>query len=346
VLYSNVQGGWPGTGNINADPLFADPFDGNYHLRPHSPCINAGDNAAVPPSVTTDLDGRPRIIGRAVDMGAYEFNHRPIANAGADRTAYAGLDGKAKVTLDGTGSFDEDGQLLTYKWTWRIGDREFTTSGGDGIINMLDFALLAKKWLQDEKPFADSEPFARDGRIGLLDLTLIMEAWLSTPDSPNWNPHLDIAPAGPTPVIVLPAGRYVVKLVVNDGIDDSEPDWVVITVLGPLQAELVVYPEVVERTNPWPAVIMTMLYLPPEIAEDQVDADRPLLLYPSHIETLGQYIFQSDRNGTIVTTIFAVFDRDRLLRAVPENGPVRLNVVGRLKTGRFFCGSDTVMIID
>jgi hypothetical protein len=147
-------------------------------------------------------------------------------------------------------------------------------------------------------------------------------------------------------VIVLPAGRYVVKLVVNDGIDDSEPDWVVITVLGPLQAELVVYPEVVERTNPWPAVIMTMLYLPPEIAEDQVDADRPLLLYPSHIETLGQYIFQSDRNGTIVTTIFAVFDRDRLLRAVPENGPVRLNVVGRLKTGRFFCGSDTVMIID
>jgi hypothetical protein len=279
-------------------------------------------------------------------MGAYEFNHRPIANAGADQTVYAGLDGKAKVTLDGTGSFDEDSQPLSYRWSWRIGDREFTTSGGDGIINMLDFALLAKKWLQDEKPFADSEPFARDGRIGLLDLTLIMEAWLSTPDSPNWNPHLDIAPAGPTPVIVLPAGRYVVKLVVNDGIDDSEPDWVVITVLGPLQAELVVYPEVVERTNPWPAVIMTMLYLPPEIAEDQVDADRPLLLYPSHIETLGQYIFQSDRNGTIVTTIFAVFDRDRLLRAVPENGPVRLNVVGRLKTGRFFCGSDTVMIID
>jgi len=346
VTYSDIQKGWPGEGNIDADPLFADPCDGNYRLRPHSPCINAGDNSALPPSIKTDLDGRPRIIGRAVDMGAYEFNHRPVANAGPDRTVYAGLDGKAKVTLDGTGSFDEDGQPLGYRWTWRIDGREFVTTGGDGIINMLDFALLAKKWLQDENLFADSEPFARDGRIGVLDLSLITEAWLSTPDSPNWNPHLDIAPAGPTPTIILPVGRHVIQLVVNDGIDDSEPDWVIITVLGPLQAELVVYPEVIERTNPWPVVIMTMLYLPPEVTPDQVDADRPLLLYPGHIETLGQYIFQTDRNGAIVTAIFAVFDKDRLLRAVPENGPVRLDVVGRLKTGRFFCGSDTVMIID
>ena len=346
VTCSDIQGGWPGEGNINADPLFADPCDANFRLRPRSPCINAGDNAAVPPSVTTDLDGRPRIIGRAVDMGAYEFNHRPIANAGADQTVYAGLDGKAKVTLDGTGSFDEDSQPLTYRWTWRIGDREFTTSGGDGIINMLDFALLAKKWQLTEKPFADIPSFACDGRIGFPDMSLLIDGWLSTPDSPNWNPHLDIAPAGPTPIIILPVGRHIIQLVVNDGINDSEPDWVAITVLGPMQAELVVYPEVIERTNPWPAVIMTILYLPPEVTQDHVDADHPLLLYPGRIETMGQYIFQTDRNGTIVTAIFAVFEKDRLLRAVPENGPVRLDVVGRLKTGRFFCGSDTVTIID
>ena len=29
----NVQGGWPGEGNIDIDPLFADPIKGDYHLK-------------------------------------------------------------------------------------------------------------------------------------------------------------------------------------------------------------------------------------------------------------------------------------------------------------------------
>jgi hypothetical protein len=66
----NWAGG--GTGNIN---LTASPFvvSQNYHLDPCSPCINAGDNAAVPAGVTTDLDGKPRIIDGIVDMGVYEY---------------------------------------------------------------------------------------------------------------------------------------------------------------------------------------------------------------------------------------------------------------------------------
>jgi hypothetical protein len=36
--YCNVRGGWPGAGNIDADPLLTP--DG--HLRTGSPCINAG----------------------------------------------------------------------------------------------------------------------------------------------------------------------------------------------------------------------------------------------------------------------------------------------------------------
>jgi parallel beta-helix repeat protein len=74
ITYSDVQGGWPGTGNINANPLFVDPAIGDYHLLTDSPCIDAGDNLAVPPSVVTDLDGKPRIINGTVDMGAYEFH--------------------------------------------------------------------------------------------------------------------------------------------------------------------------------------------------------------------------------------------------------------------------------
>jgi predicted outer membrane repeat protein len=100
VFYSDIEGGWQGKGNINADPSFIHPayrFDpatpddpsddvcsGDYHLRLGSPCIDAGDNLTVPPSVVTDLEGNPRLVddpctpdtGRGtppiVDMGAYE----------------------------------------------------------------------------------------------------------------------------------------------------------------------------------------------------------------------------------------------------------------------------------
>jgi len=69
VSYSDVEGGWPGGGNIDADPLFA---DADLRLPAESPCIDVGDNSAVPGWVVTDLDGNPRIIGLAVDMGAFE----------------------------------------------------------------------------------------------------------------------------------------------------------------------------------------------------------------------------------------------------------------------------------
>jgi formylglycine-generating enzyme required for sulfatase activity len=73
ITYSDVQSGWPGTGNIDADPCFVDPDSNDLHLLPDSPCIDAGDDSAVPADVNEDLDGNPRIMGLAVDMGAYEL---------------------------------------------------------------------------------------------------------------------------------------------------------------------------------------------------------------------------------------------------------------------------------
>ena len=73
VTYTDVQNGYPGTGNIDADPMFRDAPNADYRLLSGSPCIDAGDNAAVPADLTKDLEGNPRIFNSIVDMGAYEY---------------------------------------------------------------------------------------------------------------------------------------------------------------------------------------------------------------------------------------------------------------------------------
>jgi len=83
VTYSDVQGGWEGEGNINADPCFVEPgyrdvndawIEGDYHLLQDSWCIDAGDPNYVSEPNETDLDGKPRVMGGRIDMGAYEYS--------------------------------------------------------------------------------------------------------------------------------------------------------------------------------------------------------------------------------------------------------------------------------
>ena len=62
VAYSDIEGGWAGTGNIDADPLFWNPAGGDFHLQPSSPCIDAGDPAASDPD------------GSRADMGAFPYS--------------------------------------------------------------------------------------------------------------------------------------------------------------------------------------------------------------------------------------------------------------------------------
>jgi hypothetical protein len=81
VTYSNVQGSWPGTGNMDADPCFVDPDNGDYHLKSQagrwdpnsktwvqddvsSPCIDAGE-----PDSCIGFEPHPN--SSVINMGAY-----------------------------------------------------------------------------------------------------------------------------------------------------------------------------------------------------------------------------------------------------------------------------------
>lgn len=77
VTFSDVEGGWPGMGNIDGDPRFAAGPDGDFYLgqkaagqQKNSPCVNAGSGAAKAQQLknrTTRVDeGKDRGI---VDLG-------------------------------------------------------------------------------------------------------------------------------------------------------------------------------------------------------------------------------------------------------------------------------------
>ena len=122
VTYSNVEGGYSGIGNINADPRFVqlgyqdtsgDWVGGDFHLLPDSPCIDSGDPSFVYQPDETDLDGNPRVMNGRIDMGVYEFinaadNNSPIPDPMTWQTMpYA--TGSASIAMTATTASDTSG---------------------------------------------------------------------------------------------------------------------------------------------------------------------------------------------------------------------------------------------
>lgn len=126
IAYCNVLGGWPGVGNIDADPLFADPNNDDYHLKSQagrydsatqtwviddmtSPCIDAGDPMSP-------IGPEPFPNGGVVNMGAY---------GGSNEASKSYFDEPVCETIV-------------------AGD-----INGDCAVNFLDFRLMALHWMED-----------------------------------------------------------------------------------------------------------------------------------------------------------------------------------------------------
>ncbi len=71
--------GLNGAGNLDADPQLKNPSAGNYRLGAGSPGFNAGEYQDWM-ATAEDLDGRPRVLFDAPDIGAYEY---PTRHTGA-----------------------------------------------------------------------------------------------------------------------------------------------------------------------------------------------------------------------------------------------------------------------
>lgn len=84
ISYSLVSDGYPGVGNLDADPLFTDIESLDFSLQATSPCIDAANGDAAP---QFDAAQNPRVdilsivdtgigIPTYADMGAYEYQNR------------------------------------------------------------------------------------------------------------------------------------------------------------------------------------------------------------------------------------------------------------------------------
>ncbi|WP_190277281.1 T9SS type A sorting domain-containing protein [Taibaiella lutea] len=125
--YSLIQGLAANTANHtidgSVDPLFTDTSAGvnNYQLLPGSPCLNTGNNNALPTGYVFDIGGNARISGASIDMGAYELPITPFVNLGPDTVLCAGT----TLILDAL-NYD-----CTYLWNTGSTERTLavTTSG-------------------------------------------------------------------------------------------------------------------------------------------------------------------------------------------------------------------------
>ena len=70
IQFSNINGGYSGSGYIDINPQFEDMDNNDYTLKSNSPCIDSG----TPLDINYDLNGIYRPQGSKYDIGAYEYD--------------------------------------------------------------------------------------------------------------------------------------------------------------------------------------------------------------------------------------------------------------------------------
>jgi len=153
--YTNIQGGWEGTGNIDNDPNFIGSGDYPFSLQSNSPCVNFGNPDTTGLNLPVyDLAGNPRIYGGRIDMGAYEYRTPfptgfiagTVTNLNGDPLGFAEITAEGFVTISNNNGeyFMEveagDYTIFCYLEGYEISDySEITVIDGETVS--VDFVL-------------------------------------------------------------------------------------------------------------------------------------------------------------------------------------------------------------
>lgn len=251
---------------VSLDASGSTDVDGDFLIymwslveKPPGSSAEISDANALMPTIVIDLAGE-YVAELIVNDGEFDsdadrvavdtLNSAPVADAGTDQTLPVG----SLVTLDGAGSFDVDGNPLTFAWELtEVPDGSAATLSNDMLVNpdfvidlpgtytaslvvndgfvnsSGDIVLIAT---ENSQPLANAGPDIEavvgdtvvldGGGSSDADADALTFAWslLSGPSTPD----LDGANTATASFVADAQGNYVVQLIVNDGMLDSVPD--------------------------------------------------------------------------------------------------------------------------
>ena len=139
-------------------------------------------------SITVKMDSTHEITG------FYRLNYQPIADAGNDTTVMAGQ----TVTLDGSGSSDPDGDVLSYQWALEASNPAEVVLSDASAVNptftpsvpgTYDFVLVVNDGTSDSVPdtvgvtVMNRTPVAPKGLVAVAYVDLVRLVWFANTES-------------------------------------------------------------------------------------------------------------------------------------------------------------------
>lgn len=249
--------------------------------------------------------------------------------------------------------YQGDYHLLPDSPCINTGDPDYITAPGDTDLDGLPRVIAGRvdmgAFELDTRPVAVAGPnqTAYVWIDGVADVNLDGSASYGDSNSPldyYWSWIIDgntYEANGISPTVKLPAGEHLIELVVNDGIDSSEPDYCTVTVIEPLRAKLWLWPATLNCKSKSYSVT-TFLYLPRGVEPNDV-SDEPLTMYPCDIRSKYQRVLKIGHGRYARTVVIAVFEKDQICNCL-DIGWHRVDITGILNSGRYFYGTNALRI--